>query len=109
MRRDPALAFFTPDALVNHSVHALNELISGRPAPGIGRATQLAVDYIAHAFQDAAHQPLRQDRVASAFGGILFVSHESMYEFSFVQVQERLLPTVDNNAQTMDDILSESE
>lgn len=84
MRRDPAVAFFITDTLVNHPVHAGNELVSSEAAPGIDRASQFAINYVAHAFQDTAHQPFRQDRVASSLRGwILFVSHESEYEFGY--------------------------
>jgi hypothetical protein len=75
MRRDAAAARFVANAFVNHAIHPVNQLIRRQAAVGINRATQLAIDNVADAFQDAAHQTLRQDRVASRFWWILFVSH----------------------------------
>jgi len=75
MGRDPAAAGFVADAFVNHAIHPLNQLVRRQAAPRINRATQLAIDNIAHTFQNAADQTLRQDRVASSFRWILFVSH----------------------------------
>ena len=75
MRRDAAAARFVANAFVNHAIHPGDQLTRCQAAPGINRATQLAIDNVPDAFQDAAHQTLRQDRVASSFRWILFVSH----------------------------------
>src|SRR5882672_861068 len=80
MRRDAPSTLLLPHALVNQPVHPVDELIGCEPGLRIDSTTELAIDYIANAFQNASHYPLRQDRVAPALRWILFVSHESEYE-----------------------------
>jgi hypothetical protein len=80
MRRDSALLFIA-HAIVNHAIHALNELVRGKAGLRVDRATQLAINHIAHALQDAAHEALGQNRVTSSLRGwILFVCHDSEYD-----------------------------
>ena len=87
MRRDAAFAFFVANLHVNRPVHAQNDLIGRQTCRRIDGAAELSIDNVADTFENAAHQTLRQDRVASSLRRlILFVSHESKYVFRWSQV-----------------------
>src|SRR2546425_311628 len=87
MRRNAALAFFVANLRINGSVHPQNHLIGRQACRRIDGAAELSIDNVADTFENAAHQTLRQDRVASSLRrSILFVSHESKYVFRRSQV-----------------------
>src|SRR5258705_435279 len=85
MRRNSAFSFLITHTPIYRPVHSDDYLIGREGSPRLGRASQLSIDNIADAFEDAAHQTLRQDRLS--FGGlVLFVSHESGYELRVKRV-----------------------
>src|SRR5436309_3296940 len=85
-------SFLISDARVDQVVHPQDYLIGGQAAGRLHGAAELSIYNIADAFQHAAHETLRQDRVASSLGGlVLLVSHGSEYEYPLIQVQTRSL------------------
>ena len=64
MRRDAAAGLVVSHALIDQSIHALHQLVRRKPAFGIDGASQLAIDDVSDALQNAAHQSFGQDRVA---------------------------------------------
>ena len=77
MRRYAPAPFVVARAFVNERVHASNETIGAEAGFSVRSAPELAIDYFADAFQHAAHDSLRDDRVAPALRGlVLLVSHK---------------------------------
>src|SRR5581483_682247 len=88
---DPALTVFIAHLGIVGAIHPINNLIRGEPRRWISGAPEFAIDDIANAFEDTAHQPFRQDRIGASLGGlVLFVSHESKYEYRSVRVRSSI-------------------
>jgi hypothetical protein len=91
VRRNSAAALVVADPLVNHGIHATNQMIGRDTSLRVRRAPQLSIDYVAHALEHAAHNALGHDRVAAPLGMlILFVSH-----FSVIRVPQRTCSEID--------------
>ena len=63
---DTAFALLVANPRVDQRVHAVNQVVGRHSRFWIDGATQLAIDYLADAFEYAPHQTLRQNRVASS-------------------------------------------
>ena len=68
VRRDATLTFFISHSRIDPLIHPRDDLIGGQSALGIDCPAELAIDYIADAFQHTTHQTLRQNRVALWLG-----------------------------------------
>src|SRR5947199_1380229 len=90
VRRNSPASFLLSHARIDQVVHPQDYLIVGQSAGRLNSAAELSINDVADAFQHAAHETPRQDRVAFSLGGlVLLVSHGSEYEYPLIQVQTR--------------------
>ena len=73
MRGDAAAAFIVARPFIDERVHSLNQVIGCQTALRVGRPAKLPIDDVADALKDAAHQPLRHDRLAAPFWSLVLL------------------------------------